>query len=234
MISTSLPPEQFVRIRDKVRRLAARAADHELDLLAAARSADAEIGYAVATQKCVLSSASERSLDELQRVFAAAVGRAVERTASTRRACVTAHEQHVATRRLLTDLDDAVPAAPADAEGSVAVLVVDDAAEVREMIALFLSDAGFLVRTAANGLEGLIAAFEMQPAVILMDMTMPVLSGLEATRLIKAMKVTRDVRVIAYTANPSLSDVLVKKFFAAVVAKPSTPEMVLAAVQGAV
>jgi CheY-like chemotaxis protein len=114
------------------------------------------------------------------------------------------------------------------------VLVVDDAAEVREMIALFLSDAGFLVRTAANGLEGLIAAFEMQPAVILMDMTMPVLSGLEATRLIKAMKVTRDVRVIAYTANPSLSDVLVKKFFAAVVAKPSTPEMVLAAVQGAV
>jgi CheY-like chemotaxis protein len=41
------------------------------------------------------------------------------------------------------------------------------------MVALVLRDAGFLVRTAVNGLEALMAAYEMQPAVIVMDMTMP-------------------------------------------------------------
>ncbi len=231
-MSMSLPLEQLARIRDNLRCLVARAADHAFELAAAARSADADVGDAIASQTRVLSTGAERSLDELQGVFAAHVSRAIERTESTRRACVTAHEQHVAARRLLTDLNDGSPAPPG-ADGSVAVLVVDDADDVREMVALLLRDAGFVVRTAANGLEGLIAAFEMQPAVILMDMMMPVLSGLEATRLIKAMKATRDARVIAYTANPRLSDVLAEKFFAAVLPKPSTPQMVVAAVKGA-
>jgi two-component system, sensor histidine kinase and response regulator len=99
------------------------------------------------------------------------------------------------------------------------------------MVALVLRDAGFLVRTAVNGLEALMAAYEMQPAVIVMDMTMPVLDGLEATRLIKATKVTHSARVIAYRANPSLADALVQRLFVAVLPKPSTPDVVLAAVQ---
>jgi CheY-like chemotaxis protein len=87
------------------------------------------------------------------------------------------------------------------------------------------------VRTAGNGLEALFGAYEMQPAVILMDMTMPVLDGIEATRLIKATKATRNARVIAYTANPPLADVLARRLFVAVLPKPSTPDVVLAAVQ---
>jgi CheY-like chemotaxis protein len=229
-----LPLEQLARMRDGLRRLVARAADHEVDLVAAARSADVNVGHAVGARARVLSSESERSLHELQRVFAEQIRRAIEQTESTRRASVSAHEQHVAARRMLADLDEASPAHATEASSGVPVLVVDDADDIREMVALLLSDAGFVVRTAANGLEGLIAAFEMEPAIILMDMMMPVLSGLEATRLIKAMKATRAARVIAYTANPSLSDVMAEKFFAAIVPKPSTPEMVLAAVQGAV
>jgi CheY-like chemotaxis protein len=57
------------------------------------------------------------------------------------------------------------------------------------------------------------------------------LDGLEATRLIKATKTTRDARVIVYTANPSLADVLVQRLFAAVLAKISMPDVLLAAVQ---
>jgi two-component system cell cycle response regulator DivK len=231
---TSLPLEQLARIRDNLRHLVGRAGNHELDLVAATRSADAELEEAVATQRRLLSPGAERSLAELQRVFAADVRRATARSQSTRMACVTAHEQHVAAQRLLSELDDDSPAAAPEADGSAAVLVVDDADDVREMVSLLLSDAGFVVRTATNGLEGLIAAFEMQPAVILMDMMMPVLSGLEATRLIKAMKATRDARVIAYTANPTLSELLVEKFFAAVLPKPSTPQMVIEAVKGAI
>jgi DNA-binding NtrC family response regulator len=67
-----------------------------------------------------------------------------------------------------------------------------------------LQNAGFVVRTASNGLEALIAAFEMRPAVIVMDVTMPVLDGLEATRLIKAADATRHARVIAFTADSTL------------------------------
>jgi CheY-like chemotaxis protein len=126
--------------------------------------------------------------------------------------------------------DDA-SAEPQTASRGVAVLVVDDAEDVRDMVALVLRDAGFVVRTAVDGLEALLGAYEMQPAVIVMDMTMPVLDGLEATRLIKATKATRDARVIAYTANPSLADVLVQRLFVAVLPKPSTPDVVLAAVQ---
>ena len=82
-----------------------------------------------------------------------------------------------------------------------------------------------------NGLDALLNAYEMQPAVIVMDMTMPVLDGVEATRLIKATKATRDARVIAYTANPSLADVLAQRLFVAVLPKPSTPDVLIAAVQ---
>jgi CheY-like chemotaxis protein len=94
-----------------------------------------------------------------------------------------------------------------------------------------LRDAGFVVRTAANGLEAFIAAYEMQPAVIVMDMTMPVLNGIEATRLIKATKSIDHARVIAYTANTLLPEILIQKYFVSVLPKPSTPDVVLAAVQ---
>jgi len=87
------------------------------------------------------------------------------------------------------------------------------------------------VRTLTLVLAALLNAYEMQPAVIVMDMTMPVLDGVEATRLIKATKATRDARVIAYTANPSLADVLAQRLFVAVLPKPSTPDVLIAAVQ---
>ena len=71
----------------------------------------------------------------------------------------------------------------------------------------------------------------MRPAVIVMDIAMPVLDGIEATRLLKAIDVTRQARVIAYTGNPTMDDGLVQQLFAAVVQKPATPAAVLATVQ---
>ncbi len=101
------------------------------------------------------------------------------------------------------------------------------------MVAEILREAGFLVRTAVNGLDALIAAYEMKPSVIVMDVTMPVLDGLEATRLIKAAEELREAKVIAYTGNASIPDLLAKRWFVAVVPKPSPPDVVLAAVQHA-
>jgi CheY-like chemotaxis protein len=110
------------------------------------------------------------------------------------------------------------------------VLVVDDYGDVRDLLARILKDAGFLVRTAGNGLEALIAAYEMRPRVIVMDVSMPVLDGIEATRLIKAGQTTRDVRVIAYTGDPSFDHSPTRTLFSAVLTKPATPAAVLATV----
>ena len=112
-----------------------------------------------------------------------------------------------------------------------AVLVVDDYGDARELIAEVLRNAGFVVRTAANGLEGLLAAYEMRPAVIVMDFAMPVLDGLEATRLIKASEAMRQARVIAYTSTPPQSNSVIEKLFAGVLEKPATPAAVLTMVQ---
>jgi CheY-like chemotaxis protein len=60
---------------------------------------------------------------------------------------------------------------------------------------------------------------------------MPVLDGIEATRLIKAGEATRDARVIAYTGNPSFDDSPTRPLFAAVLKKPATLGAVLATVQ---
>ena len=114
-----------------------------------------------------------------------------------------------------------------------AVLVVDDIEDARVLIAETLLQAGFLVRTAENGLDALIAAYEWQPAVIVMDITMPVLDGIEATRLIKAGKATRDARVIAHTAKPGSAAIHLQQLFDAVVPKPCMPGMLLGAVREA-
>ena len=112
-----------------------------------------------------------------------------------------------------------------------AVLVVDDFDDGRELVCAVLTGAGFIVRTASNGLEALLTAYEMRPAVIVMDVTMPVLDGIEATRLIKAVDATRDARVIACTGTPSALGRLADSLFVAVLSKPASPDDVLATVR---
>lgn len=60
---------------------------------------------------------------------------------------------------------------------------------------------------------------------------MPVLDGIEATRLIKATEATRQARVIAYTGNAQLDSSLMQTLFTALVRKPATPADLLATVQ---
>jgi CheY-like chemotaxis protein len=143
----------------------------------------------------------------------------------------SAREHHVTATRLVTDLGDRRDRPDGERSLRHAVLVVDDYQDSREFMSMVLHNAGFIVRTAANGLEAVIAAYEMQPAVIVMDMMMPVLDGVEATRLIKAIDQLREARVIAYTARPPLDPRLTDELFSAVLPKPSPPDIVLAAVQ---
>jgi CheY-like chemotaxis protein len=57
------------------------------------------------------------------------------------------------------------------------ILVIDDDAEILAMLRDFLESEGLVVRTAANGAEALDLLWEVEPALILLDMRMPVLDG---------------------------------------------------------
>src|SRR2546422_7106185 len=65
------------------------------------------------------------------------------------------------------------------------VLVVDDFADNREMYSEYLSFAGYDVIEARNGLEAIDAAQQRLPDIIIMDLSLPVMDGWEATRRLK-------------------------------------------------
>jgi len=111
------------------------------------------------------------------------------------------------------------------------VLVVDDSEDGLETVALFLELSGFHAITAANGLEALIAAHHARPQVAVLDVAMPVLNGLETARLLKASPITRDIRLMAYTANWSTSDVALKDAFSEVLAKPASADEFLSTIR---
>jgi CheY-like chemotaxis protein len=224
--------EHLADIRDGARLMVERSRAHEGDLNQLVETAEGVARHAAALG--VALARADANPDGLSRLCSDQARLSVANAAATVRACVGAREQHVEAYRLYNTIDSE-PAHSDErlASHAAAVLVVDDVEDVRDLIALVLRNAGFVVRTAVNGLEGLLTAYEMRPDVIVMDLTMPVLNGLEATRLIKATHATRESRVIAYTANGSIPPPL-EQWFVAIVSKPSAPDVVLAAVQNAV
>jgi two-component system cell cycle response regulator DivK len=81
------------------------------------------------------------------------------------------------------------------------VLLVDDDRDSREICGEFLVVAGYEVVQAANGAEGVAAAIARRPDVVVMDLDMPVMGGLEAIRRLKAEPRTRALPVIVLSAS---------------------------------
>jgi two-component system, cell cycle response regulator DivK len=107
------------------------------------------------------------------------------------------------------------------------VLVVDDSKDNREVTALLLEISGFSAITASNGLEGLIAAHYTRPSVVIMDVAMPVLDGVEATRLLRASPVTQRINVIAHTAKLQFE----RELFEEILPKPASADAMISMVQ---
>lgn len=80
------------------------------------------------------------------------------------------------------------------------VLVVEDHADLREMLAVLLESEGFQVQTARNGAEALTAMHARRPSVILLDLMMPVMSGDEFRQRQLAEPEYANVPVICMTA----------------------------------
>lgn len=86
------------------------------------------------------------------------------------------------------------------------ILLVEDNEMNRDMLSRRLSRNGFEVLIAVNGQEGVDLALAQKPALILMDMSLPVLDGWEATRRVKADPTTAAIPVIALTAHAMAKD----------------------------
>jgi DNA-binding response OmpR family regulator len=83
------------------------------------------------------------------------------------------------------------------------ILVVDDKANMRQLLQDYLSEQGFAVATAANGREALYAARHENPDVVLLDLMMPEMDGFE---FLKQYRRERSVPVIILTARVEESD----------------------------
>lgn len=86
------------------------------------------------------------------------------------------------------------------------ILLVEDNEMNRDMLSRRLMRRGYDVVLAADGESGLTLAGKEAPDLILMDMSLPLLDGWEATRRLKASPTTQHVPVIALTAHAMSSD----------------------------
>jgi two-component system, cell cycle response regulator DivK len=86
------------------------------------------------------------------------------------------------------------------------ILLVEDNEMNRDMLSRRLIRRGFEVIVAVDGQEGVALASRETPDIILMDMSLPVTDGWEATRLIRADGRTRGIPVIALTAHAMAGD----------------------------
>jgi len=86
------------------------------------------------------------------------------------------------------------------------LLLVEDNEMNRDMLSRRLQRKGYEVVIAVDGAEGVAMARAEEPQLILMDMSLPVLDGWEATRQLKAAAETRAIPVIALTAHAMAGD----------------------------
>jgi CheY-like chemotaxis protein len=86
------------------------------------------------------------------------------------------------------------------------ILYVEDNDDNIYMLENRLKRAGFTVMIARDGAQGVAMALAEQPDLIVMDLSLPVLDGWEATRQIKAAPQTKHIPVIALTANAMTGD----------------------------
>ena len=113
------------------------------------------------------------------------------------------------------------------------VLVADDDEDIRTLVAFRLERAGYDVLKAGDGEEALRMAVEHRPALAVLDVMMPKLTGLDVTRRIRAEEATRDIPVILLTARVQEGDVS-RGFEAGAddyVKKPFSPQELRARVQ---
>ena len=79
------------------------------------------------------------------------------------------------------------------------ILVVDDEPRIRELTQMILEDKGYRVITAENGVEALLKAERETPDLVLLDVVLPGISGVEVCRILKSQAKTRSIPLVMFT-----------------------------------
>jgi len=87
------------------------------------------------------------------------------------------------------------------------ILVAEDERDIRDLLVTFLEIGGFKTVAVPNGQEAVKQAVDRQPDLILLDVRMPRMDGLQACAALKAMPVTCDIPVVFLSAFASPQDV---------------------------
>ncbi len=113
------------------------------------------------------------------------------------------------------------------------VLILEDDADIRELLEYSLSREGFDVASASDGVVGLSEARRRMPDLILLDLMLPGLDGLEVCRRLKQEEVTSGIAIVIVSAKGEESDVVLGLGLGAddYVAKPFSPKEILARVR---
>lgn len=107
------------------------------------------------------------------------------------------------------------------------VLVVDDHAPTREAYAAFLQDCGYRVIEAAHGGEAILCAHQHRPDVVLLDIAMPVLDGVETAESLRCCLSTARTRILGITGCASSAHLERMKLLCdGLVMKPCAPELI--------
>lgn len=113
------------------------------------------------------------------------------------------------------------------------ILVVDDETHITHVVSLKLRNAGYDVTTAADGEEALERALSEHPDLVITDLQMPYMSGLELCVRLREHPSTRDLPAIMLTARGHAldEDELAKTNIREVMSKPFSPRQILESVQ---
>jgi putative two-component system response regulator len=88
------------------------------------------------------------------------------------------------------------------------VLVIEDDPSIRALLTVLLEREGFDVATASDGEAGLAAVDKHDPDVVILDVGLPLIDGLEVTRRLRANRATRTLPIILLTARASIDDMV--------------------------
>ena len=113
--------------------------------------------------------------------------------------------------------------------GDMKILLVDDYLDALDALSLYLVAVGFDVQTASDGLTGLDLALVFRPDVIVLDLQMPGLSGLELAAALKEKPETAGIPLIALSGRSRVTENAdMRDAFASVMSKPCEPEVLIA------
>jgi two-component system, cell cycle response regulator DivK len=112
------------------------------------------------------------------------------------------------------------------------ILVADDEEDIQVILTMYLENIGYEVATAFDGLDAIERIKERKPALVLMDIMMPVIDGIEVTKRLKADEETKDIPIVILTAaaQSSTAEKAMSAGADEYIAKPFEPDNVKAVI----